>query len=114
MLPEYEQREIKKEIKAVKSQIESLEGFLNTSSIDPKELFTQLRAVQGKVNRSINTIFDDLLRKYLAEYIVKSLEECPGECDYCENLQERKDKFPHLKMNEVVDNLVELKKIEKS
>lgn len=113
MLPKYEQKEIKKEIKAIKSQIDSLDTFLDSTEINPQELYTQLRAVQGKVNKSLNNIFDDLLRKYLAAYIVKSLDDCPGDCEYCDNLQDTKEKFPFLKIAEVADTIVVLKKKEK-
>ncbi len=104
MLTPQERRKIGAEINALKGQLDGLQKAYDDEQ-DLRMLLQQFKAVEGRVTRSVHVVLDELFRKSLAESLVRAQNECPGECDYCDRIEQLKGLFKDMNLHEVVEHL---------
>lgn len=51
------------------------------------DVFIQIKASQAGLEKAGQVILEEKLKHDLIEQIAAALNDCPGECDYCEELE---------------------------
>ena len=100
MLSGKEKRELKKQLNAIQGQLKAIEKMVEKDR-DVEEIFIQCKAVEGIIQKAIYGVMDELLRKKFAEVLVKAVNDCPGECASCTDIEELKKQFANMSLKEV-------------
>lgn len=100
MLSRKEKSVLKKQLNAIQGQLKAIEKMVEKDR-DVEEIFIQCKAVEGIIQKAIYGVMDELLRKKFAEVLVKAVNDCPGECPNCDNIEELKKQFANMSLKEV-------------
>lgn len=103
-----QKKELTKRIKYVTGQLAAISKMIEAGK-DSSEILVQLRSVESAIHKSIVQTFEDEHRRELAERIVEELENCPGQCAYCELVETLKRDFPKLTLTQVINGLHRIK-----
>jgi CsoR family transcriptional regulator, copper-sensing transcriptional repressor len=95
MLRMNEKKEILKRFHYVTGQIHGIEKMIQNDR-PLKEVYTQLQAVEKGIGKAIYVVFQEQLKKNLAEVLSKRLAECPGNCSDAERLEVTRQQFAKL------------------
>lgn len=79
MLNQIEKKAVLKRLRYVKGQIEGIERMID-SNRSLQDIFIQLKAIEQGVSKIIYVVFEEQLKKHLAEVLSKRLAACPGNC----------------------------------
>lgn len=112
MFDEPETKKLKKQLHFLKGQLEGIENMINDNR-DFNEVFIQSKAVEGGVQKLIYDLLDNLLRKELAEKVVKVVNVCPGNCPDAEKIKVIHKEFPNMELKKVASIINEMEAIEK-
>lgn len=112
MFDESEKKRLKKQFHFLLGQLEGIEKMLDDNR-DPNDIFIQSRAIEGGVQRLIYDLLDNLLRKELAEKVVKVVNACPGNCSDAEKIKVIQNEFPEMELKKVASIINEMEAIEK-
>ena len=102
-----EKKAVLKRLRYIKGHIAGVEKMLE-SDRPIAAIFQQLKAVESALHQAIYVVLDEQLKRQLAEALVRGLEACPGECDYCDRLNILKREFSKLGLKDVVDSLMQI------
>jgi len=102
-----EKKNIIKRLNYINGQIEGVEKMIEKGR-EYKEVFIQLKAVEGALNKLIYTVFAETLKKQLAEALSQRLMECPGNCELAEYLQFLRKEFGKLNIEEIIQAIDKL------
>jgi DNA-binding FrmR family transcriptional regulator len=102
-----EKKNIIKRLNYIKGQIEGVEKMIEKGR-EYKEVFIQLKAVEGALNKLIYTVFAETLKKQLAEALSQRLMECPGNCELAEYPQFLRKEFGKLNIEEIIQAIDKL------
>ncbi|MBI1342440.1 MAG: metal-sensing transcriptional repressor [Terrimonas sp.] len=111
MLPADLTKDIVNRLSNIKGQIEGI-GKMLVEGADPEQILIQFKAAQKGLDKAHYLLLDEVYRKALAIKIVKAVDACPGNCGNEDRIKFIKEQFPHLKLNELSDNLREMQEIE--
>lgn len=104
MLNQVEKKEILKRLHYIRGQIGGIEEMIqNDRSME--NIYTQLKAVEKGISKVIYVVFEEQLKKHLAEVLSKRLSECPGDCSDAERLQYTRQEFAKLDLKQVIDSI---------
>ncbi len=78
----------------------------------PDQTLLQLKAVQAGLQKVTRMLLDEVYRKALAEKISFSWQNCPGNCGYEQNIDQLRNLFPEILLEEIPEKLKEAAKIE--
>lgn len=112
MFDENEIKKLKKQLHFLKGQLDGIEKMMDNGR-DSNELYIQSKAVEGGVQRLIYDLLDNLLRKELAEKVVKVVNACPGNCPDAEKIKIVQKEFPGMQLKKVASIINEMEAIEK-
>lgn len=111
MFEELETKKLKKQLHFLTGQLEGIERMIDNGR-DSNEIYVQSKAVEGGVQRLIYDLLDNLLRKELAEKVVKVVNACPGNCPDAEKIKIIHKEFPDMELKKVASIINEMEVIE--
>ncbi len=111
MFDETEINKFKKQLHVIKGQIDGIEKMMDEGR-DSNDIFIQSKAVEGGVQRLIYDLLDNLLRKKLAEKVVKVVNACPGNCLDVEKIKLVQKEFPDMELKKVASIINEMEEID--
>ncbi len=109
MLNTKEKKEILKRLHFIVGQIHGIEDMIENDR-QLNDIYVQLRAVEKGIDKAIYTVFEEQLKKHLAEVLSKRLAACPGDCSDAERLRYTREQFAELDLKEVIESIEWLKK----
>ncbi len=104
MLNTREKKEILKRLHFIIGQLHGIEDMIENNR-QLNDIYIQLRAVEKGVNKAIYVVFEEQLKKHLAEVLSKRLAECPGDCSDAERLRYTREQFAKLDLKEVIESI---------
>lgn len=111
MLSNKEKRELIKRLNYVRGQLSGIEKMVQDGR-EPDEIYVQLRSIESAFQKSILQTFETQHREALAQTIMSELDNCPGKCQYCNDIEAIKKVFPRLTIKQVLDTLHNFKRKE--
>jgi len=109
MLHSKEKKDILKRLHFIVGQIHGIEDMIENDR-QLHDIYAQLRAVEKGINKAIYVVFEEQLKKHLAEVLSKRLAACPGDCSDAERLRYTREQFAELDLKEVIESIEWLKK----
>ena len=101
-------RELRKRLNYVKGQLAGIEKMI-AEGRNPVEIYTQLRSIESAFQKSILQTFEAEHRSELSQLLARQLEDCPGTCGHCEDVEAIRKMFPRLSMQQVLAGLQKFK-----
>ncbi|MBL1215184.1 MAG: metal-sensitive transcriptional regulator [Ignavibacteriae bacterium] len=102
---------LKKHLHYINGQIEGIENMIDENR-DIGDVYIQCKAVEGSLQKIIYVLLEDLLRKELAQKIVKVVNACPGNCEDAQKIEFVKNEFPKMEIKKVSSIIHEMNTIE--
>lgn len=104
MLPHLEKKTILKRLHYVQGQLRGIEKMIEEDR-PLKDIFIQLKAAEEGVHKSVYEVFEEQLKKHLAEVLSQRLAACPGNCSDAERLRFTREQFAQLDLKGVIESL---------
>ena len=104
MFTQKDKRTILKRLHYVQGQLQGVEKMIGNDR-PAEHVYIQLKAVEQGIHRVIHVVFEEQLKKHLAEVLSSRLAACPGNCSDAERLQFTKKQFDKLDLKEVIKSL---------
>ncbi len=104
MLDQQEKKVILKRLRYVEGQIRGIQKMIENDRALP-QIFTQLKAMEQGIHKVIHVVFEEQLKKHLAEVLSKRLAACPGNCSDAERLQYTRQQFAMLDLKGVIQSI---------
>ncbi len=102
---------LKKHLHYLKGQIDGIEKMIDRGE-DSNDIYIQFKAIEGTLHKTIYVLLEDILRKELAQKIVKVVNACPGNCEDAEKIEFAKKEFPNMEIKKVASIIAEMDVIE--
>ena len=103
--------DIKTRLKTLSGQINSIVKMLDEGK-DPEQINIQFKSIDKGIQKANFLLLDEVYRKTLAIGIVKAIDSCPGNCGNEDKIENLKNEFPTIALDDLTDKLKELKTIE--
>lgn len=110
MLPGDLKQDIKSRMASLRGQMDGIIKMLDDEK-DPQKIINQFKALDKGLLAAYKLLLDDVYRKTLAIKIVEVAEACPGNCGNEGKIEFIKNQFPHLQLDEIIENLKEIDSI---
>jgi len=110
MLPKDITEDLIKRIRTVKGQLGGIEKMFDEGK-DPNQIINQFKAAEEALNKAHFLLLDEVFRKSLALQLSDVMKACPGNCQEAEKFAFLKEKFPQLGLEEITENINEVKGI---
>ncbi len=104
MLEQNEKKAILKRLRFIEGQIRGVEKMIEEDRL-VQDIFVQLKAIEKGINKAIYVVFEEQLKKRLAEVLSERLATCPGNCSDAERLQFTRKQFASLDLKGVIESL---------
>ncbi|GBD88209.1 hypothetical protein BMS3Abin03_02144 [bacterium BMS3Abin03] len=106
-----EVKTLKNHLHYLKGQVEGVEKMIDRDE-DSNDIYIQFKAIEGTLHKTIYVLLEDILRKELAQKIVKVVNACPGNCEDAEKIEFVKKEFPKMQIKKVASIISEMDTIE--
>ncbi len=103
-------KEFKDSIRGLTGHLLAVERMVDKEF--PDQTLMQLKAVQAGLQKATLMLLNEVYRKALAEKISFSWQNCPGNCGYEQNIEQLRNLFPEIHLEEIPEKLKEAVKIE--
>lgn len=104
-------KDFKDSIRGLSGHLKAIEKMVDDEF--PDQTLVQLKAVQAGLQRATLMLLDEVYRKALAEKISFSWQNCPGNCGYERNIEQLRNLFPEIQLEEIPQKLKEAAEIER-
>jgi DNA-binding FrmR family transcriptional regulator len=104
VLEQNEKKAILKRLRFIEGQVRGVEKMIEEDR-SVQDIFVQLKALEQGINKAIYVVFEEQLKKRLAEVLSERLAACPGNCSDAERLQFTRKQFASLDLKGVIDSL---------
>lgn len=102
-------KEILKRLHFIGGQLRGIEEMIENDR-QLHDIYAQLRAVEKGINKAIYVVFEEQVKKHLAEVLSKRLADCPGDCSDAERPRYTREQFAKLDLKEIIESIECLKK----
>ncbi len=107
MLPKDLTKDIRTRLQSIKGQVDGLVKMLDDGK-DPVKILQQFKSVQAGIDKAHFLLLDETYRKALAIKISETVEACPGNCGNEDNIENLRNQFPTIKLEDLTDKMKEI------
>ncbi len=104
MLSRVEKKTILKRLHYVQGQLRGIEKMI----VDDRplnDIFAQLKAAEEGIRKAVHDVFEEQLKKRLAEILSERLAACPGNCSDAERLRFTRQQFSQQDLKGIIESL---------
>lgn len=112
MLPKDLTKDITDRLASIKGQMQGIMNMLDEGR-DPEQILIQFKAAQKGLDKTHYLLLDEVYRKALAIKISKTVEACPGDCGNEDKIEDIRQEFPAIKLDDLTGKMKEIAEIEK-
>ncbi|MFZ6012129.1 MAG: metal-sensing transcriptional repressor [Bacteroidota bacterium] len=103
-------KDFKDSIRGLSGHLKAIEKMVDDEF--PDQTLLQLKAVQAGLQKATLMLLDEVYRKALAEKISFSWQNCPGNCGYEQSIEQLRNLFPEIQLEEIPKKFKEAAEIE--